>query len=103
MLCWHSGGAPLSTSVERVRKVAYVGVKVVATMWLAFIAFVAGVLGWMSFLHAPYLPARGFTAGALFCAVGAVMLWWSAPPHWVSLAAVGVSLLLVFIFGRVGP
>jgi hypothetical protein len=75
----------------------------VGTGWLLFVAFIALVLAAIGIPHGPYLAAGGFAAGALLCLFGAVLIWRSARLHWVSLVAVAVSFVLVFVSGRLGP
>jgi hypothetical protein len=76
--------------------------KLLGSAWLVLAAFTAAVLAAIGLPRGPYLGVVLFSALALLCLAGAIMLWRAKSLHWLTVTALGASVAGA-LYGRLYP
>jgi hypothetical protein len=66
--------------------------KLLGSAWLVLVAFTAVVLAAVGFPRGPYFGVALFSALALLCLAGVVMLWRAKSLHWLTVTALAASV-----------
>jgi hypothetical protein len=76
--------------------------KLLGSAWLVAVAFAATVLAAIGLPRGPYLGVALFSALALLCLAGVIMLWRAKSLHWLSITALTASIA-VALYGQLYP